>query len=186
MTADATHTTLPTWSIDSCHSQASFTARHLRIAAVTGILGPITGTLHFDSHDFRMGSAEAFIDVTALSTGHERRDDDLRSAGFFDVEHYPTIWFRSTRAEHVQNGKYLVRGELTLKGVVRSVVLDVTYEGKIADPYGAESVRAGFTVKTAISRKEFAMTHDPLLETGDAVVADTIKAIVHVQVVRER
>jgi polyisoprenoid-binding protein YceI len=185
MTTVATPTTLPSWTIDSCHSRALFWVKHLMIGTVSGALGPVTGTLRFDPDSLSTGSAEAFIDVAALNTGHERRDDDLRSADFFDVEHYPTIWFRSTRVEHVQNGKYLVRGELTLKGVVRSVALAVSYEGQIADPCGTGSVRAGFTVDTTLSRKEFAMTYDPLLKMGVAVIGDKVKAAVHFEAVRQ-
>jgi polyisoprenoid-binding protein YceI len=166
MCADAPPTGLPAWTIDPDHNQAQFSAKHFMIATVAGLLGPITGTLHFDPDDLTTGSAEATIDVTALSTGHKRRDADLRSANFFDVEHYPTIWFRSTRVLHMRDGRYLMRGELTIKGVTRSVTLAVSYEGQIPDPYEAGSLRAGFTAETTLSRKEFAIIYDPLLQTG--------------------
>jgi polyisoprenoid-binding protein YceI len=183
MTVDATRTTLPTWTIDSSHSRAEFWVKHLTIGTVSGVLGLVTGTLRFDPGDLGSGSAEAYIDVAGLCTGHERRDNDLRSADFFDVEHYPTIWFRSTRVERVQRRKCLVRGELTLKGVVRSVALAVLYEGQIADPYAVGSVRAGFTVNTTLSRKEFAMTYNPLLRPGGAMVGNKVKAAVYFEAV---
>ena len=185
MTADEMLTQLPTWTIDSCQSQAWFTARHLSIAAINGILGPIAGRLQFDPDVLSLGSAEIAINVAALSTGHRRRDDELRSADFFDVEHYPTIAFRSTRVLYVQGDKYQVRGELTIKGVTQAVALAVTYGGQIPDPYGPGSFRAGFTAQTTLSRREFAMTYDPLLPTGGAMVSDAITTVIHVEAVRQ-
>ena len=101
------------------------------------------------------------------------------------MEHYPTIWFRSTSVLRVQNVEYLVRGELTIKGVTLAVSLDVRYEGQIDDASSAGNSRAGFTAQTALSRQEFSIMSDPLPHTGDALVGDTIKAIIHVQAVRE-
>ena len=185
MTAGAVLTMPPTWTIDSCRSQASFTARYLTIAAITGVLGPIAGTLQFDPDDLSFGSAEIAIDVTALNTGHQRRDGDLRAAAFFDVEHYPTITFRSTRVLRVQDREYQVRGELTVKGVTQAVALEVAYGGQIRDPFGPGSFRAGFMAQATLSRKEFAMTYDPLLATGGAMVSDAIRTAIHVEAVRQ-
>ena len=81
--------------------------------------------------------------------------------------------------------EYQVRGDLTIKGVTRPVTLEVTYEGQIPDPFGAGSFRAGFTAQTTLSRKEFGMTYNPLLETGGAVVGDKIKVTIHFEAVRQ-
>ena len=185
MSVDATRTTLPIWSIDSSLSRARFTAHHVMFGRVTGLLGPVSGTLRFDPEDFTMDFLEIFIDVVPLHTGHERRDNDLCAAGFFDVEHYPTVWFRSTRALLVQAGAYLVRGELTLKGIVGSVRLFVTYQSQFADPSGAGSVRASFMAEMTVSCKEFAMVGARPQETGGAVAADTLNAVISVEAVRQ-
>ena len=110
MTTDAAPPKLATWTIDPYHNFAQFTVKHMMIATVTGRLGAISGTLQFDPSDLTTGSVEATIDVTALSTGVDMRDNDLRSPNFFDVEHYPTISFRSTRVEHVEDDQYRVQG----------------------------------------------------------------------------
>ena len=183
MTADAAPTKPLTWAIDPFHGQAQFSAKHLMIATVTGLLGPISGTLRFDPADLTAGSAEATIDVSALSTGNARRDADLRADHFFDVEHYPTIEFRSTGVQHVADQDYLVRGELTIRGIMRPVRLEVRYEGQTPDPCGAGSYRAGFTAQTTLSRQEYGMTHNPLLEAGGAVVGDKIKVTIHIEAV---
>lgn len=185
MTTDTATTTLSTWTIDPYHGQAQFTAKHLMIATVTGRLGSINGTLHFDPNNLTSGSVEATIDVTALSTGNEQRDNDLRSAHFFDIEHYPSISFRSTGVQHAEDAEYLVRGELTIKGITRPVTLETTFEGAIPDPYGQGSHRAGFTAETLLSRKDFGMTYNQLLETGGAVVGDKIKVTIHFEAIRQ-
>jgi len=186
MTTDAAPTSLATWTIDPYHNFAQFTAKHMMIATVTGRLGPISGTLQFDPNDLTTGSVEATIDVTALSTGVDMRDNDLRSPNFFDVEHYPTITFRGTRVEHVADDQYRVQGDLTIHGVTRPVTLDVTYEGMASpDPFGVGTSRAGFTAETTLSRKEFGMTYNPVLETGGVAVGDKVKVTIHFEAVRQ-
>ena len=183
MTTEATQSTLATWNIDPMHNFAQFTVKHMMIATVTGRLGPISGTVRFDDADLTTGSAEATIDVTALSTGNEMRDNDLKSANFFDVEHYPTISFRSARVEHVEGDEYRVYGDLTIRGVPRPITLDVTYEGQINDPMMGH--RAGFSAETTLSRKEFGMTYNPALETGHAIVGDKVKVSLHFEAVHQ-
>ena len=184
MTTDAAPATLATWNIDPYHNFAQFTVKHMMIATVTGRLGAINGSLQFDGSDPTTGSVEATIDVAGLSTGNEMRDNDLRSANFLDTEHYPTISFRSTRVEHVKDDEYRVHGDLTIKGVARPVTLEATFEGQIPDPFGAGSHRAGFSAETTLSRQEFGMTYNPLLETGGVVVGDKVKVSVHFEAVR--
>jgi polyisoprenoid-binding protein YceI len=186
MTTDAAPTTLATWTIDPYHNFAQFTVKHMMIATVTGRLGPISGTLHFDPNVLTTGSVEATIDLAALSTGVDMRDNDLRSPNFFDVEHYPTISFRSTRVEHVEDDQYHVQGDLTIHGVTRPVTLDVTYEGVASpDPFGVGSQRAGFSAETTLSRKEFGMTYSPVLETGGVAVGDRVKVAIHFEAARQ-
>jgi polyisoprenoid-binding protein YceI len=186
MTTDAAPPNLATWTIDPYHNFAQFTVKHMMIATVTGRLGPISGMLQFDPSDLTTGSVEATIDVTGLSTGVDMRDNDLRSPNFFDVEHYPTITFRSTRVERVEDDQYGVQGELTIHGVTRPVTLDVTFEGVASpDPFGVGTSRAGFTAETTLSRKEFGMTYSPVLETGGVAVGDKVKVAIHFEAVRQ-
>lgn len=183
-TTPATPSGLMTWTIDPYHNFAQFTAKHMMIATVTGRLGPITGTLRFDPSDLTTGSVEATIDVSALSTGNDMRDVDLRSSNFFDTEQHPTISFRSTHIEHVEDDQYRLQGDLTIKGVTRPVTLEVTYEGLASpDPFGVGTSRAGFSAETTLSRKEYGMTYNPALETGGVVVGDKIKVAIHFEAI---
>jgi polyisoprenoid-binding protein YceI len=161
-----------TWQIDAIHSQVVFAVRHMLVSTVRGHFSAIRGTLEFDEAHPENASVEAEVDVASIDTRNKNRDADLLSPNFFDVEKYPTISFKSTKVERAGDD-YKVTGDLTLHGVTRPVVFDVEYGGTIKDPYGL--LRAGINGHTKISRKDWGLTTNPLLETGGAVIGDEVK-----------
>ena len=184
MAADLAQVTqLATWAIDPAHSTAEFSVKHMMISTVKGRFGVISGALQFDGSDLTTASAQATIDVSSVSTDQAQRDAHLRSADFFHVDEHPTITFRSTGVEHVEDDAYRVPGELTIHGVTRQVTLDVTYEGQITDPYGNR--RAGFAAETVLSRKDYGLTYNAVLEAGGVAVGDRIKIAIHLEAIRQ-
>ena len=175
-------TAVATWTIDPAHSIAEFGVKHMMISTVKGRFGTVSGAIQFDGQDPTTASVEATIDVASITTNEAQRDAHLRSPDFFAADEYPTLTFRSTGVTHVQQDEYHIAGELTIRGTTRPVTLDVTYEGQITDPYGLQ--RAGFTAETTISRKEFGLNWNALLETGGAVVADKVKVSLHIEATR--
>jgi polyisoprenoid-binding protein YceI len=125
---------------------------------------------------------EATIDVSSIDTGTAQRDDHLRSADFFDVEHFPEIRFLSTRIERVSGDRYRLTGELTIHGVTRSIALEAEYGGRGKDPWGNE--RVGFTARGALDRKDFGLVWNQALETGGVLVSDRVELELEVQAVR--
>ena len=117
-----------------------------------------------------------------ITTNDPQRDAHLRSPDFFDAERYPTITFRSTHVERAAVDEYRVRGDLTIRGVTQPITLAVTYEGQITDHSGL--LRAGFAAETTISRKDFGLSWNALLETGGAVLGDTVKIELHIETTR--
>src|SRR4051812_40092122 len=111
------------WQIDPTHSSVEFTVRHMMITDVRGSLGQVTGSLEVDEDNLANSRVHAEIDLTQLNTGNEERDKHLRSADFFDVEHYPTIIFDSTEIEPLRSNTYCMVGNITLRGVTRQVEL---------------------------------------------------------------
>ena len=149
-----------TWQIDPNHTAAQFAVRHLGISTVRGVFEKTTGTVMFDPADPTKTSIDATIDATSVNTRVKMRDDDLRSARFFDVAKYPTITFKSTHAEAAGAGKLKVTGDLMIHGVTKQVVLDV--EGPteaIHDPMGNSRIGANATTK--INRNDFGITTMP-------------------------
>ncbi len=168
-----------TWTIDTAHSSAQFSVRHMMVATVRGEFTNTKGTVRWDGKDLATAVVEATIDATTVSTREPKRDAHLRSADFFDVEKFPTLTFKSTRVEPVSPGRLRMTGELTIHGVTRSVVFDV--EGPTAaikDNRGNQ--RVGASATATINRKDFGLTWNAAIETGGVVVSDEVKIILDV------
>lgn len=160
------------WNIDTTHSTIGFAVRHMLISTVRGHFNTFSGTLNIDEANPANAWVEAEVEVASIDTRDANRDNHLRSADFFDVENFPKITFKSTSVEK-NDDDYKVIGDLTLHGVTKPVAFDVEYSGIIKDPYGLN--RAGFTATSKISRKEFGITFNAVLETGSAMVSDEVK-----------
>ena len=122
------------WNIDLAHSGINFSIRHMVISKVRGRFARYTGAVHLDEHDLTKSVIEATIDASSIDTGTAQRDAHLRSPDFFDVEKYPELRFRSARIEKVDDTRYRVADELTIRDVTREVSLDVEYAGRTKDP----------------------------------------------------
>jgi polyisoprenoid-binding protein YceI len=160
------------WSIDPAHSQAMFTVRHMVVSNVRGQFQKTTGTARIDEADPARSSVEVSIDAASIDTRVEARDNHLRSPDFFDVAKYPAITFKSTKVEKAGEGKLKVTGDLTLHGVTRPVVLEV--EGPSAPIKDGKGLRRGLTARTSISRQDYGLKWNKLVEAGP-VVGDEVK-----------
>ncbi|HTT69091.1 MAG TPA: YceI family protein [Gemmatimonadales bacterium] len=179
------NTTKQQWAFDPAHSSVNFTVRHMVVSKVRGRFAKWDGTLTMDENDPSHGAVEVTIDVASIDTGVAQRDAHLRSSDFFDVERYPVLAFRSTRVEQAGPGgeALKVAGDLTMHGVTRPVVLDVEYAGSAKDPWGG--VRAGFSARGVLDRKDFGLTYNQLLETGGVVVGETVEIAIDAEVVKK-
>jgi polyisoprenoid-binding protein YceI len=167
-----------TWQIDPNHSAAQFSVKHLGISTVRGVFEKTTGMVTFDPANPRKTSIDATIDAKTVNTRVQMRDNDLRSPHFFDVEKYPTITFKSTRADAGAAGKLKVNGDLTIHGVTKQVVLDVDASSPpINDPMG-KGLRMGANATTTINRNDFGITTMP------GVVGDDIQIVLDVELTR--
>jgi len=185
LTAQTAETSIPgyetgTWTIDPVHSEVGFSVRHMMVSKVRGRFTKFSGEI-VTADDPTRSSVTAEIDMTSISTGQEQRDAHIRSADFFEVETYPTMTYRSTGIT-VQDGEYVLRGELTLKGVTRSVPLHLEINGFGPDPFGG--VRAGFTATGEINRRDFSVNFNAPMANGGAVVADKIQLQLEIEAVK--
>ena len=172
------------WQIDPAHSHVEFAVRHLMISSVKGAFGDVGGTVWVDESDARTVFVDVVIQVASIDTRQEQRDVHLRSADFFDAARFPTITLRSRTVEgnHLDNEFRLV-GDLTIRDVTREVVLDVSAEGRLTDPWGAE--RAGFSAHGKIDRTDFGLTWNQTLEAGGVLVGNEVKISVEVELIRQ-
>ena len=172
------------WTIDPAHSTAQFTVRHLAISNVSGTFTKVSGTVALNEKDITQSQVNASIDASSVDTRVENRDKDLKSPHFFEVDKYPTIDFKSKRI--VKSGdKLQVIGDLTIHGTTREVTLDGDGPTpEISDPWG--NTRRGFSATTSINRKDFNLTYNNLLKSGEAVVGDTVKIQIDVEMVKKK
>ena len=173
-----------TYDLDPTHTSAHFSVRHMMISNVRGEFGKVTGNVTFDPDNLPASSLEAVIDAGSIRTRDEQRDAHLKSADFLDVEHFPEIRFRSTRIER-SGGEYVVRGDLTIRGVTKEVSLkieDLTPESK--DPWG--NLRAGVTATAKIKRGDFGVSFNMLLETGGFLVGEDVSISIDAELVRRK
>jgi polyisoprenoid-binding protein YceI len=174
--------TATNWDFDKSHSGIHFTVRHLMVSKVRGSFHDWSGTLTLDDEDITRSKVAVTITAASVDTKEPKRDDHLRSADFFDVEKFPTLEFASTAVRKSGDEELEVTGDLTIHGITRSVILHVEVGGQVKDPWGG--TRAGFSAKTAISRKEFGLVWNALLEAGGVAVGDKIEIGLEIEAVK--
>jgi len=169
-----------TWNIDPSHSIVSFVARHLVITKVRGTFGEVSGAIVI-ADDKLASTVQATIGMASITTGDEGRDGHLKSADFFDVETYPNMTFVSTGIRG-DGAEYVLTGDLTIKGVSKSIELDLEFEGVSPDPWGG--TRVGFSATGEINRRDFGLNFDVKVDAGGALVGEKIKLEIEAQAVK--
>lgn len=173
-----------TYTIDTAHTAAGFKVRHLMISNVKGEFTKTTGTVNFDPKNLASSSVDATIDVNTISTREDKRDAHLKSPDFFDAAKYPTITFKSTKFEGAGAGKYKVAGNLTLHGVTKPVVLELTNVTPETKGMQGEA-RIGGQASTKINRKDFGLTWSKTMDGGGAVVGDEVEITLDLELIRK-
>jgi polyisoprenoid-binding protein YceI len=174
------HATPATYVVDVEHSSVNFSVRHL-VTKVRGRFTKFEGTITFDPSRPNEAKVSGAIDAASVDTNVAERDKDLRSSRFFDVEKFPRIEFASTKLDMSGDGgkSGQLHGTLTMHGVTKPVVLDVTYAGEATDPWGNR--RAGFSGTTVLNRKDFGLTWNETLETGGVLVGEEVEITIEVE-----
>lgn len=183
LTAVAAPAAAQTWKIDTAHSSATFTVRHMMVSNVPGRFGKVEGTIVYDGSNIAGIKADATIDATTITTDNEKRDTHLKSPDFFDVAGHPTITFKSKRAEAVGKGKFKLIGDLTMRGKTKEVVLDV--DGP-TDPVTVQnSQRIGATATTTVNRQDFGVSWSRTMDGGGYVVGDQVKISIELELIKQ-
>lgn len=166
------------WVIDGSHSEISFKVKHMMISTVTGHFEKFNATAKTDGENFDNADIEVSIEVDSINTKSADRDAHLKSDDFFNAASYPEITFRS---DSFENGK--LKGMLTIRETTKEVVLEADFNGIAVDPYG--QTKAGFELTGEINRKDFGLQWSAVTEAGKIVVADTVKLIIDVQLIKQ-
>ena len=176
-------TQLPTpgmWRVDPGHAEVAFIGRHFGLTKIRGRFTGVSGAVTIAS-DIAESVVSVDIDMASVSSGDQARDDHLRSADFFDVDHHPVATFRSTGVQ-ADGPTGTLAGELTIKGVTRPIDLDVEFLGATRDPWGNE--RTVFTAATTVNREDWGLTWNMLLEAGGLLVSKEIRIEIEIELIR--
>jgi len=170
------------WSIDSSHSSISFKVRHLGISNVRGEFRAYDAKIMMEGTDLSTLSVNATIQTESVDTGNERRDGHLRSDDFFGAEEFPMITFVSTGVSEVDGDKFHLMGDLTIRDVTQSVVLEGEFLGTAMM---RDTERAGFEATTTVNRKEFNLSWDQLTEAGGLIVGHDVEISLELELIKD-
>jgi polyisoprenoid-binding protein YceI len=167
------------YALDSVHTQVLFSISHLGFSRSMGRFHGLTGQFDYDPKDWSSARVEAEIPIASLYLGDRAWEKKMLSDQYFDVERYPTARFVGTRLEQLDDTHGRLHGELTLHGVTRPVVLELTANRIGRHTYSLKYV-AGFSAHTTLKRSDFGMSH--LLPA----VGDDVEIRLEVEGLRER
>jgi polyisoprenoid-binding protein YceI len=170
---------LETYQIDPVHSTVSFKVKHMMINHSIGRFNEFEGEVHFDPHDLADSNIQMTIQTASIDTHNKDRDDHLKALDFFDTSRYPTITFRSKSISKLL-GKYIVSGDLTIKGITKKISLPVHIEGPIKNAHDQETI--GIIGEMSINRKDFNISFDKTVDDGKKpMVDDDVKIDINIE-----
>ena len=167
-----------TWVVDPGHAEVGFVGRHFGLTKIRGRFTGVEGRVVIGD-ELEASSVEVTIDMASVNSGDQTRDDHLRSADLFDVEHHPRATFHSTRVSPASGA---IDGDLVIKGIARPVTLHVEHLGNTLDPWGNE--RAVFSAWAQIDREDWDITWNMVLEAGGLLVSKQIRLEIEVELIR--
>ena len=171
-----------TYQIDPRHSSANFGVTHLMISTVRGEFHGVNGTVVVDDANIGNSSVSVTIDATTVDTREPDRDKHLKSDAFFDVANHPTMTFKSTKVEKNADGSLKITGDLSIRGVNKTVVLTSSApKPAIKDPWGLQ--RTAVSASGKINRQDFGVSWNQKLDGGGVVVGDEVSITLDVEMV---
>src|SRR6478609_1305826 len=168
-----------TWSLDQSHSKLGFSIVHLMVSDQEGTFKKFTSKITSSKEDFSDAVIELTADVSSINTDNEKRDEHLKGADYFNAVQFPSLTFKSKSFVKVADKKYKLTGDLTIKGVTKSVVLDVTYNGTIVHPSNNKKV-SGFKIKGIIKRSDFGVG-----PASTSTLSDEVTLLANVEFVQD-
>jgi polyisoprenoid-binding protein YceI len=168
----ATLPTTGTYAIDPAHTEVGFIARHLIGTKVRGRFTEVAGTFTV-AEPIEDSTLEATVQAASIHTNQSMRDDHLRTNDFLDVENFPTLTIKSTGIKHVDGNEFVLTGDLTIRGVTKSVEFDLEFLGEGPSMQEGKTVVA-FTASAEIDRRDFGVVFNHSLLDGSVVVGNKV------------
>ena len=182
MSEAAIHVPAGSWTADPGHSRVGFAVKHLGIATVRGHFGEFSGSLEIGD-DLSSAKILGSVKTASVDTNEADRDAHLRSPEFFESDAHPEMTFESTSVTVKDEDSFLVKGNLTIRGVTNEVELEAEIEGTETDPWG--NARVGLEIEGSLSRGDFGMKFNQALGSGNVLVGDKVKLHLDVSAVKQ-
>jgi polyisoprenoid-binding protein YceI len=181
--AVATAASAAQYEIDKTHSSVGFKVKHMMVSNVRGGFGDFAGSFTWEAAKPTEATVNATIQMGSVDTGNENRDKHLLSPDFFDAAAFPTMTFVSTKVEPKGADRYALHGDLTLRGVTKPVVLDLTFVGEMVDTKAG--ARTGWEATGVINRRDFGVNFSKVLDNGGLAVGDEVTIELAIEGVRK-
>jgi len=173
-----------TWKIDKVHSKVRFSVAHMVISEVEGDFTNFSGIITNTKSDFSDAQFSFKVDLTSVDTDNTRRDADLKSPNFFDVEKYPDMTFKSTSLIKKDDKNFILKGNLTLHGVTKPVSFNMQFNGVIKDPWG--NTRSAFKVTGNLNRFDYGLKYNSVMDNGGLVVGKDVNFTVRLETIKSK
>ncbi len=160
------------WRFDPAHTRIGFSTRHAMVTKVRGAFNDFEGSIMVNAEAPERSSVKLTIKVASIDTRNADRDQHLRTNDFFDAPQFPEITFVSDRVDQVDEGHFIVSGEVTIRGITREISIPIDFVGVERDPMG--NLRAGFEGSRRINRQDFGLKWNTNLDSGGVLVSDKI------------
>ncbi|MEH6405355.1 MAG: YceI family protein [Sneathiella sp.] len=178
LTANVAMASAETYQIDTkgAHAFIQFKIKHLGYSWLLGRFNTFDGTFELDEKNPETAKIDVTIETASVDSNHAERNKHLRSADFLEVSKFPTATFKSTKVEPMENGKAMMFGDFTLKGITKEISFEVTHIGGGDDPWGG--YRQGFEGRT-----EFAIADYGMMDLGPA--SATVEIYMSIEGIRQ-
>jgi polyisoprenoid-binding protein YceI len=180
--AVATRPFVGTFEADRNHSSVVFGVHHMQVSMFRGSFGDLEARLVGDDAGVRLEGAVRVASIS-ISDPPEFRGHVVRGADFFDADNHPVIRFRSDRVELAEDGSAKAEGELTMKGINRSIVAAGSYQSPVADPFGSQ--RAALELRAVLDRRDWGLSWQMPVPGGGEALAWEVELTVHLELVKQ-
>ncbi len=171
-----------TWKSDPSHASVQFALSHLMVSTVRGTFDEFRVSAVINETTPTESSVEVVIETASINTRNQKRDEHLRGADFFDVENHPKITFTSKTVTSAGDANFRVTGDLTMMGVTKEVVVEVSGSPKpITDPWGGQ--RLGGTATAVINRTDYGLKYNSVLDSGGVTIGEEVKITIDLELV---
>lgn len=171
------------WAIDPTHSEIGFKVKHMMFTNVSGKFESYDATITTEDNDFTQSAIHFSADVASINTNNTDRDNHLKSADFFDADNHPKLTFVSSSFTKIDDENYELTGDLSLRGVTKTVKLATELSGIMKDPWG--NTKIGLNISGKINRKDWGLNWNSALEAGGVLVGEDVKLNIELQLLQQ-